>query len=75
MHLNIYGDNIIECERALNILIEGIAINETKQLKIEWNLDNIVCPSVKVLGNKEYIFTLYTGVNKTRWNVDVYRRL
>ena len=74
MHLNIYGDNIIECERALNILIEGIAINETKQLKIEWNLDNIVCPSVKVLGNKEYIFTLYTGVNKTRWNVDVYRR-
>ncbi|WP_210140041.1 MULTISPECIES: hypothetical protein [unclassified Staphylococcus] len=74
MHLNIYGDNIIECERALEIFIEGISLNESNDLMVTWDLKNFICPSVHVVGSKEYIFTLYSGVNKNRWNVDVYSK-
>lgn len=75
MHINIYGDNIIECERALEIIIEGIKQKEGINIEIKYKLDNLICPSVVLKSDKSlYELTLYPGVNKDRWGLDIYNK-
>lgn len=71
--LNIYGDNILECERALSYLETGIIRQEKEILKKKLVDGFIITPRYNIKGKKnEYIITLYPGVNRGRWNHDIY---
>lgn len=71
--LNIYGDNILECERALSYLETGIRRQEKEILKKKLIDGFIITPQYNIKGKKnEYVITLYPGVNRGRWNHDIY---
>lgn len=71
--LNIYGDNILECERALSYLETGIRRQEKEILKKELIDGFIITPQYNIKSKKnEYVITLYPGVNRGRWNHDIY---
>ena len=71
--LNVYGDNILECERALSYLETGIRRQENEILKKELVDGFIITPRYNIKGKKnEYVITLYPGVNRGRWNHDIY---
>lgn len=71
--LNVYGDNILECERALSYLETGIRRQEKEIFKKELVDGFIITPRYNIKGKKnEYVITLYPGVNRGRWNHDIY---
>ena len=71
--LNVYGDNILECERALSYLETGIRRQENEILKKELVDGFIITPRYNIKGKKnEYVITLYPGVKRGRWNRDIY---
>lgn len=71
--LNVYGDNILECERALSYLETGIRRQENEILKKELLDGFIITPRYNIKGKEnEYVITLYPGVNRGRWNRDIY---
>lgn len=71
--LNVYGDNILECERALSYLETGIRRQEKEILKKKLVDGFIITPQYNIKGKKnEYVITLYPGVNRGRWNYDIY---
>ena len=73
IELNIYGDNILECERALSYLETGIRRQEKEILNKELIDGFIITPQYNIKGKEnEYIITLYPGVNRGRWNHDIY---
>lgn len=74
--LNVYGDNILECERALSYLETGIIRQEKGILTKELIDGFIITPQYNIKGKKnEYVITLYPGVNRGRWNHDIYDTL
>src|SRR5699024_8450995 len=75
MNINIYGDNIIECERAFKILKLGINI-DNNIINEELNLNNLICPlyTLTDLKNVKYYIRLFPGTQKKRWNINIYER-
>ena len=63
---NIHGDNIVECERALNLCKESLNLKNTKLLPES----TVFCPSYSA-ENADYSFqfTFFPGYG--RWNFDI----
>ncbi len=68
-HFNIHGDNIIECERTLSLIVDAF---EGEITDIEGPLDSAVCPSFHLkLADSDSLmrFTFYPGFG--RWLQDI----
>ena len=72
--IRIYGDNILECERALSLMVDGIALEEGHSKK-EFIGGNLFVPTFKVTGYNSYYITLFPGIQKDRWSSNVYEEL
>jgi hypothetical protein len=59
---HIHGDNIVECERTLELII-----NSLKCADIQGPMGSCVCP--KFILNKTYEFTYFPGFG--RWDIDI----
>lgn len=72
---HIYGDNVVECSRTLEYILQGFPSDDIK--RTAKNFINVTTPSfyleAEVDGNiKEYEFRFFPGTNSTRWNKDIY---
>lgn len=70
-YLRIHGDNIVECERILNLIIKGLNIKSKER-----GFASKACPSIKIttVANDELYFELFPGFNKNtsdRWNSNI----
>ena len=72
--IKVYGDNILECERALDLIMEGINFKEGKSKK-EFIKGNLFVPTFKIIGKNSYFVTLFPGIKKNRWGINVYEEL
>jgi len=65
----IHGDNIVECERTLTIIID--AFKDYTLIRIDGPLHSVVCPSyiVEFQGLDKMTFTFFPGYG--RWKVDI----
>ena len=65
---HIHGDNIVECERALDLIIKSFG---NDFISISRPATSIVCPQfvIKLKGNIELLFIFYPGFG--RWDKDI----
>lgn len=65
MKLKIHGDNIIECERTLDLMVCAYGA------KVERFSDNLYCPQFRLIvnGTPKFEVTLYSGHG--RWGMDI----
>ena len=69
----IYGDNIVECERALGLIVEAL---DTKKSDITNTHFSIVIPKIVINKNgQQYSFSLISGYGENRWTVDILKLL
>jgi len=69
----IYGDNIVECERALGLIVEALGAGKSDITNTHFS---IVIP--KIVINKSgqlYSFSLISGYGENRWTVDILKLL
>lgn len=64
MRYNIHGDNIVECERVLNLILKSFNLSTKDITKVSGSPS---CPELHFEYNKKkYVFTFYPGFG--RWN-------
>ncbi|WWU64762.1 hypothetical protein QJR26_17445 [Clostridium baratii] len=75
--IRIYGDNILECEKTLNLIYKSIKINsDSKKANLSFNdRSNLFCPSYTITTNskKLYKIQLFPGYN--RWSSNILDKL
>lgn len=70
--LHIYGDNIVECERTLELIKQGFNLNES-EINIELIKNNLISPNfVVTTPTRNYLIKFFPGTQKYRWNKDIY---
>lgn len=72
--IKIYGDNILECERALNLIENGVKLSEGTVKKV-FIRGNLFVPTFTIKAVNFYEITLFPGLKSGRWNVNVYDEL
>jgi hypothetical protein len=69
----IYGDNIVECQRAFGIICEALLAPSTN---ISFDTTSIVLPTFVVrLNGSQLSFQMVPGYGENRWNVDILKLL
>jgi hypothetical protein len=69
----IYGDNIVECERALGLIVEALGALKPDLTNTHFS---IVIPTIEIIKNGErYSFSLIPGYGDHRWTVDILKLL
>lgn len=70
--LHVYGDNIIECERTLELILQGFDMNEPVEY-CDLLKNNLISPNFKIKTNSNnYLIKLFPGTQKNRWNKNIY---
>ena len=72
-HYNIHGDNIVECQRTLTLLLDGL---HEDIVNVSGPHDQLVCPAYRIdlpAIRKKLTFTFLPGFG--RWNEDVLHHL
>ncbi|WP_317944763.1 hypothetical protein [Carnobacterium maltaromaticum] len=72
--VKVYGDNILECERALTLIYEGVLLSEGTARK-SFTKGNLFVPTFEIQGKNNYEVVLFPGLKKGRWNLNVYDEL
>lgn len=72
--IRIYGDNILECERALDLIQKGIELSERRTEKA-FIRGNLFVPTFTLKADNSYEVTLFPGLKDGRWNVNIYDEL
>ncbi|MDV6378624.1 hypothetical protein ORD22_10395 [Sporosarcina sp. GW1-11] len=66
---HIYGDNIVECTRTLQYILNGFPVKTIRQSFV-----NITTPRFCIeTSSEEFHFIFFPGTNATRWNKDIYK--
>ncbi len=66
---HIYGDNIVECTRTLQYILNGFPVKTIRQSFV-----NITTPRFWIeTSSEEFHFIFFPGTNATRWNKDIYK--
>ena len=69
----IYGDNIVECERALGLIVEALGAVKSDITNTHFS---IVIPKIVINKNgQQYSFSLISGYGDNRWTVDILKLL
>ena len=69
----IYGDNIVECQRAFGIICEALLVPLTN---ISFDTQSIVLPTFEFqLNGTQLSFQMIPGYGENRWNVDILKLL
>lgn len=65
----IYGDNIVECNRALNYIFNGLA---ESIVDISGPEESVTCPKYTVtIGDRKLVFQLLPGFGDKRWSQNI----
>lgn len=72
-NFRVYGDNIVECQRAFGIICEALLVPSTS---ISFDTTSIVLPTFVVqLDSSQLSFQMVPGYGENRWNVDILKLL
>lgn len=75
INFRIYGDNILECEKTLNLIFKGIRINADNTIRKSIDLHSTInCPTYRIsVKGKLYKFQLFPGY--ARWSSNILDKL